>query len=145
MEYSDEFFIGHDVGDGSLDDIPALFAGRFNFHKTNPWAVKQTESSILKIYELLVIQRRQRRQSVILQKATHNSGREVDVKDWVPEFQKVVVSWFKIHYGDHKEVMLQQLKQFIMASYLHASSRVKLFKYFYTEKITEYEKEQVSE
>jgi hypothetical protein len=46
-----DFFKGHTSGNGSLDDLPGLFAGEFNFRQVTPYSSNRCEDFILQIYE----------------------------------------------------------------------------------------------
>jgi len=145
LGYKDNFFDGHEEGSGSLEDTASLFAGRFNFRKTSPWSKEKSESTIIAIYSMFTVQRRTKKvkKNMLLKMGSNMTISDGKKAAWAHSgsefgFQAVVLAYFFQKFGDQRDKMLQQLKQFIMSCFLYASSssanRVTLFKYFFTER-----------
>lgn len=55
LDENDPILKTHNMGEGSLDDLPSLFAGKFDFHAITPYSSARILDCILDIYEARIV------------------------------------------------------------------------------------------
>lgn len=128
-EVDRDFFHGHEEGEGSLDDIPDLFAGNFNFRAVTPFSSQRCRDVILDIYESRISQMMNHRNRIL---GMSLSMRKSKVHHELGTFQQHIVNVFRETYSNAGLRLLAELKSFIVGCYQHGDSRIELLKYFFT-------------
>ncbi|GMH82011.1 hypothetical protein TL16_g09119 [Triparma laevis f. inornata] len=123
--------------EGSLDDLSSLFSGKFDFRTITPYSSNRLLSCILDIYESRII-------SIKSSKEKHKhcliksfSQHIMLVNAELPTLQEFIVEWFKVIYSSRGEVLLGEVKAFIVGCFYHDHPRIKMFKYFFSKSTVE--------
>ena len=129
----DDFYIGHDHGEGSLDDVAGLFSGMFNFSAVTPYSASRLLDLILDIYEARIkemMKKKEKHRKLNLQSLAQH--RILVIGEILP-FQEFIVAWFRTIYPNRAATLLSELKSFIVGCFQQGHPRIQMFKYFFSQ------------
>ncbi|GMH96205.1 hypothetical protein TrST_g13194 [Triparma strigata] len=137
LDENDPILKTHNMGEGSLDDLPSLFAGKFDFHAITPYSSARILDCILDIYEARIVSMTAVKEKHKMKLLRCLSTHTIAVNEEMKTFQEFIVDWFTMIYSSRAAVLMSEIKAFIVGCFYHDHPRIKIFKYFFSQSTVE--------